>query len=241
MLLEYERKKRRKLESCLNSGSELDPEIERRLKSTGIHVVAPCPHDGPCPMEGKNMWCHFSQRFQTTRAQRVSKLNPESKFGPRDYQDEKYSYIVFKRGWRDQMKNHDSQDLKISPQFYQQIKMDDPEKEWTPGKDRRIAKEQDFFQGKLDVALVDSGDLLDGSEVQELIQMFKTPMKSKPVELQDGLKVDEVKSKELTLASVRPWVMMENGDPSVKFPEHLSEIKYTDWETLDPEGLRSTR
>ena len=28
------------------------------------HVVAPCPHDGACPLEGRPSWCHFVQRFQ---------------------------------------------------------------------------------------------------------------------------------------------------------------------------------
>lgn len=32
--------------------------------SCGAHVVAPCPHDGVCPMEGRPSWCHFVQRFQ---------------------------------------------------------------------------------------------------------------------------------------------------------------------------------
>ena len=31
------------------------------------HVVAPCPHDGACPMEGRPSWCHFVQRFQVGR------------------------------------------------------------------------------------------------------------------------------------------------------------------------------
>ena len=30
----------------------------------GAHVVAPCPHDGACPMAGRPSWCHFVQRFQ---------------------------------------------------------------------------------------------------------------------------------------------------------------------------------
>lgn len=28
------------------------------------HVLAPCPHDGACPLEGAATWCHFVQRFQ---------------------------------------------------------------------------------------------------------------------------------------------------------------------------------
>lgn len=32
--------------------------------ATQAHVVAPCPHDGTCPMDSTGSWCHFSQRFQ---------------------------------------------------------------------------------------------------------------------------------------------------------------------------------
>lgn len=35
-----------------------------RGDSSAAHVVAPCPHDGACPMEGRPSWCHFVQRFQ---------------------------------------------------------------------------------------------------------------------------------------------------------------------------------
>jgi SAM-dependent methyltransferase len=31
------------------------------------HVVAPCPHDGRCPLESRTAWCHFVQRFQASR------------------------------------------------------------------------------------------------------------------------------------------------------------------------------
>lgn len=36
---------------------------------SAAHVVAPCPHDGPCPLEGRRSWCHFVQRFQRTGLQ----------------------------------------------------------------------------------------------------------------------------------------------------------------------------
>ena len=37
-------------------------------------VVAPCPHDGVCPMQGTRSWCHFVQRFERSSLQRVTKL-----------------------------------------------------------------------------------------------------------------------------------------------------------------------
>lgn len=40
------------------------------IQQTGVHVVAPCPHDGGCPMDGTESWCHFAQRFRRTVAQK---------------------------------------------------------------------------------------------------------------------------------------------------------------------------
>ncbi|KAG0169562.1 37S ribosomal protein S22 [Apophysomyces sp. BC1034] len=65
-----------------------------------VHVVAPCPHDHPCPLlfspEAKpdRLWCHFSQRVQRPSflmKTKHSKLNLE---------DSKYSYVVLRRGRR---------------------------------------------------------------------------------------------------------------------------------------------
>ena len=45
-------------------------EEQRRAAGAGpgaapaAHVIAPCPHDGGCPMDGTGNWCHFAQRFQ---------------------------------------------------------------------------------------------------------------------------------------------------------------------------------
>ena len=40
------------------------------------HVVAPCPHDGGCPMDGTRAWCHFVQRFERGRLQQQVKALP---------------------------------------------------------------------------------------------------------------------------------------------------------------------
>ena len=37
-------------------------------------MVAPCPHDGKCPMDGTQSWCHFVQRFKRTAQQRTAKV-----------------------------------------------------------------------------------------------------------------------------------------------------------------------
>ena len=62
----------------------------------GAHVVAPCPHDGACPMDGTRSWCHFPQRFTRTRLQRSSKVLPGG-HPARPYQDERFSYVVLRR------------------------------------------------------------------------------------------------------------------------------------------------
>lgn len=53
----------------------------------GGHLLAPCPHQAACPMEGSN-WCHFSERLPRTPWHRMLK---EAEKG---YEDEKYSYLI---------------------------------------------------------------------------------------------------------------------------------------------------
>lgn len=53
----------------------------------GGHLVAPCPHEKACPMEGKN-WCHFAQRLPRTPWHR------QLKGGTLGYEDEKFSYLI---------------------------------------------------------------------------------------------------------------------------------------------------
>jgi len=65
----------------------------------GAHVVAPCPHDGRCPMDGTDSWCHFAQRFRRTTALKRTKTLQGGK-KPRDYQDERFSYVILRRGPR---------------------------------------------------------------------------------------------------------------------------------------------
>ncbi|KAK4741247.1 hypothetical protein SAY87_024835 [Trapa incisa] len=68
--------------------------------NAGAFVVAPCPHDGPCPLEKTGKYCHFVQRLERTSSQRAYK---RSKGDPlRGYEDEKFCYVVFRRGQRPQ-------------------------------------------------------------------------------------------------------------------------------------------
>jgi ribosomal protein RSM22 (predicted rRNA methylase) len=62
------------------------------LIELGAHIVAPCPHNKPCPLapafkEGKD-WCHFSVRIPRGRYHR------RAKEASLPYEDEKYSYLV---------------------------------------------------------------------------------------------------------------------------------------------------
>jgi len=58
----------------------------------GAHIIAPCPHNAPCPLapaykEGKD-WCHFRVRIPR------GKYHRRAKDAALPYEDEKYSYLV---------------------------------------------------------------------------------------------------------------------------------------------------
>lgn len=58
-----------------------------------FHVFAPCAHDKQCPLT--TGWCHFKQRVQLTPLQ-------QELFAYKDnYEDQKFSYVVFRRGERE--------------------------------------------------------------------------------------------------------------------------------------------
>lgn len=62
------------------------------LLKLGAHSVAPCPHNGPCPLtpafKEKKDWCHFSVRIPR------GKYHKRAKEGALPYEDEKYAYLV---------------------------------------------------------------------------------------------------------------------------------------------------
>ncbi len=64
--------------------------LRARLIASGAHVLAPCPHDGPCPLRAPD-WCHFTQRLPRLRA------HMQLKGAELPFEDEKFSYVVLTR------------------------------------------------------------------------------------------------------------------------------------------------
>jgi len=60
---------------------------EYLIENSG-HVYAPCGHNGNCPINPENDWCHFSIRLERT------KLHRDMKEGSLPYEDEKYCYLI---------------------------------------------------------------------------------------------------------------------------------------------------
>lgn len=60
------------------------------LIHAGAHILAPCPHAGPCPLAAPD-WCHFSARVARSR------LHREAKGGTVPWEDEKFIYVVASR------------------------------------------------------------------------------------------------------------------------------------------------
>ena len=65
-------------------------QVRDTLLAQGAHIIAPCPHDHACPMQGGD-WCHFSQRVARSRRHK------QLKGAVAPFEDEKYSYVALTR------------------------------------------------------------------------------------------------------------------------------------------------
>ncbi|MER8843878.1 methyltransferase type 11 [Mesorhizobium australicum] len=64
--------------------------VRAQLIAAGAHVLAPCPHEAPCPLKPPD-WCHFSRRVARSRLHRLAK---EAEV---PWEDEKFIYVAASR------------------------------------------------------------------------------------------------------------------------------------------------
>ncbi|CCV12719.1 small ribosomal subunit Rsm22 family protein [Mesorhizobium sp. STM 4661] len=64
--------------------------VRRQLIEAGAHVLAPCPHELPCPLAAPD-WCHFSRRVARSRLHRLAKDADVP------WEDEKFIYVAASR------------------------------------------------------------------------------------------------------------------------------------------------
>lgn len=64
--------------------------VRQQLVEAGAHVLAPCPHEAPCPLIAPD-WCHFSRRVARSRLHRLAK-DAEA-----PWEDEKFIYVAASR------------------------------------------------------------------------------------------------------------------------------------------------
>jgi ribosomal protein RSM22 (predicted rRNA methylase) len=66
--------------------------IRSQLIQSGFQIVAPCPHDGPCPLSGARDWCHDRIGFQAPNW-----FSEIEKYLPMRNQTVTFSYLVATR------------------------------------------------------------------------------------------------------------------------------------------------
>lgn len=94
---------KRKCRKSGDASSETSRDVQSNADNvvatrSGAFVVAPCAHDGSCPLENSGKYCHFVQRLERTSSQRAYK---RSKGEPlRGFEDEKFCFVVLRRGKR---------------------------------------------------------------------------------------------------------------------------------------------
>ena len=78
------------IEPGTKAAFEILKQMRESLILSGAHLVAPCPHSNACPLKEKD-WCHFSARVER------SSLHRKIKEATLNYEDEKFSYLIFSR------------------------------------------------------------------------------------------------------------------------------------------------
>lgn len=73
------------------AGTERVLAARGQLLGLGASLVAPCPHERPCPLAGTADWCHFAVRVARSGAHRAAK---RAALG---HEDEKFAYVVVAR------------------------------------------------------------------------------------------------------------------------------------------------
>ena len=61
----------------------------------GAQIVAPCSHEGRCPLAATERWCHFGARLPRSRDHLLTKDANVP------FEDEKFSYLVAAKGFGD--------------------------------------------------------------------------------------------------------------------------------------------
>ncbi|MER9342898.1 methyltransferase type 11 [Mesorhizobium sp. M0601] len=64
--------------------------VRRQLIEAGAHVLAPCPHEAPCPLVAPD-WCHFARRVARSRLHRLAKDAEVP------WEDEKFIFVAASR------------------------------------------------------------------------------------------------------------------------------------------------
>jgi ribosomal protein RSM22 (predicted rRNA methylase) len=63
------------------------------LIARGAQIVAPCSHEGTCPLESAERWCHFNARLPRSRD------HIAAKDADVPFEDEKFAYVVAGKGF----------------------------------------------------------------------------------------------------------------------------------------------
>ncbi|MHA6643268.1 small ribosomal subunit Rsm22 family protein [Mesorhizobium sp. A623] len=64
--------------------------VRQQLIDAGAHLLAPCPHEKPCPIMAPD-WCHFARRVARSRLHRLAKDAEVP------WEDEKYIFVAASR------------------------------------------------------------------------------------------------------------------------------------------------